>query len=123
MYKNVQYRLQFWTDFNKIHIIDASLLMCEPYFFGISRSHRTTDIGSNMPPKNRFSAFIQLVWGSSKKKPKSSILYPISLRKGYTNFCRPTPFSLQDGHVRQKLFFKVILENIGFLADYVVEEW
>ncbi len=52
--------------------------------------------------------------GFWRKKFQSHIWYLISHRRSNIHFCRPTPYSLKNGHAPQKLFFAVILENVFF---------
>ncbi len=40
-------------------------------------------------------------------------------QKRFTHFCHPTPLYLKNGHVPQKLFFAVALENIAFFEKIV----
>ncbi len=64
--------------------------------------------------KTGFLVFILLLWGFMWNKLENNISYPISSRKGYSHFFCPTSGSVKNGHVPQKLFFAVILENIAF---------
>ncbi len=84
------------------------------FFFFNNWSNRTTSMVENVPLKLVFLVFIQPVWGFWGKNFESCIRYPISHRKGYIHFCRPTPHSLKNGHASQKLFFVVILEIFFF---------
>ncbi len=73
-------------------------------FFGNNQSNRTTDIWENVPPKLVFwLSFIR--YGGFSKKFQNRTWYPISHRKGYVYFCRPTPHSLKNGHAPQKIIF------------------
>ncbi len=66
-----------------------------------------------------FLAVSQMVWSFSKKKFQNSIRHPISHRKGYSHFCRPTLRSPWKWSSLKELFFAVILENIVFSEKIV----
>ncbi len=51
MYKKLRYRSQFWTDFHEIHMVNAGLLIGEPYCFW-----------KQCAPKISFSDLSQMVW-------------------------------------------------------------
>ncbi len=49
--------------------------------------------------------------------------YPISHRKGYTRFCRPTPCSLKNGHVPPKFFSRIFWKILFFLKKWLNKKY
>ncbi len=120
MYKNARYRLQFWTDFHKIHMVGAGPLVGASYCFWKQSGPIEPQIWGKMCPQNQFFGFKSggmRFFGEKTWKPYS---VPHFLKKkGYIQFCRPKFRSLKKSHAPEKLFFAVILENVVFFKKII----
>ncbi len=108
------YVSQFWINFQEIHTVGAVPHMSETYCFWKQSAQQNYWYEGKCAHKTAFSVFIPPVWVFLRKNNKKSFRYLISQRKGYIHFCHLTLQSLINGHVPQKLFFRVILENSFF---------
>ncbi len=78
---------------------------------------------STICPKTGYSAFIQLVMGFLRKKPKNSIRYPISHRKRYIQCCCPTPVSVKNVHAPRIIFRGYFGKYVFFSKKFLNEKY